>query len=1660
MASRVVVSGDGREVQWVQAGRCVRRFVYAERVVDAGFVTFEKVNHCFVVVRRRAAHVYYLDSGDSVTACFPFPIRKAFWYRHGLVLEAADRGDADADAGVGVDGDADTDVGGEYRFITFTDPVAPFGRLSFASAGGKGKLAAHLRDSEMLLIPRDASHSVTVLYNKCENQLYFYFTRVLSSSSSQVSSAGAGAGTNAGTTVNNHTETNNATLRRALSNSRRTTSTNGTLDMMLGNIEKMDPSINNKRSVSATLDRMSNSNPASASLEFGQHQMQPEQPQLQAHQPILAKDISLIEISRMELPAYTHKQDIDLKCIALRFKQQEAVLIFDQSTKFAKLWLIDMIPDVVESISFKVYGDSPPNLIKLANIDVANPIDTVLEQPEADVQGTFILKFQDARTDSFAIYNPFLNLLSPMFISERATQQVSETEDTFPQDSIQLQLEKITFYPRTQLTKLCFQALSWICPDYIHYSLLMLWQYTLNSFQEPVATLTNQNDILKEFHTLTYILRNLFFSIANEDVPDDICNMPLYQGLLDKGITEINLLLPKIVMGLQLIREELSLNILCRKELELLNEFLLGAVHTMDWPQSWKTYYQNNAFEAKDGGMTSATVGGNFFAQPLDEPPSILKSLYSITEGSEIALTPFIGFSGLVDCQEDIDLMITPRCFKVLRLYELIHAPGFVSMYILEILTRLDIGNKEINTYPLGIMTPVRKILQKVENGILQPDIHMNLSLVSRPDIERPIKLMTKKRFVSNERDKEVTLLRPTLSGSAFYGKNLKRRPPKDVYSLVTDVVKDTMSADGYSGSTNGELLAISSNEAVNSVSIKQNTELIFPHDQRFKHVLSLLESATPSRIQFYTAETEYSRILPKKKIFGKIIALRTLTSGVGRAAVNYSTEQPITSEKWHIEDLNYVTIFPDGSKLITPIEEFNKDVLHWGEFHNGVASALKISKNTRGINGSWIALNKPAVLNATHGGFLLGLGLNGHLKDLEEWHIYNYLSPKETLTSIGLLLGMSASAKGTQNHKLIKVLAVHVVALLPEGSSDLNINIRVQIAGLIGMGLLYLRCHSRKLTLSLLPELKSYIKVGDDMVADEGYRMSVGIAIGLNNLAAPNIQDFPNGDEDSFDDSGTFGSKSNEQKMLLSDHQGIQQNNAFDTELVQELLDIIIKTYDKEMPWIPENAQIGALLALTFMLLKSNNSAISSKIRVEIPKPSHNAYCRPEIFLHREWAYYMIEWDSIRVDIGFLLDGINADSLQDMNSTFLPIYYTIAGRALSMGVRYASTGNITARNSILLILDKFLPLYHYPGRSNSVDFQLTIKGITVIVNVLLVSLGMIMCATGDIEVLRRAKYLHETVTGKNSDLYKKRKTSDNTDNNVEESGTDYSISGVEPILEEVPDLEGQTNEADEADEFFDPSAKFDQDLDNENHYGKYIATNMTLGFLFLGSGQFALKTSDPESVAYLILSVLPVFMRPYPLQELKHFWCMAIEPRCLVVKDVITEKPINGVQVEVTLHSGELLKFKSPCLLPDIQTIAKLSLRMNRYFPLEFTFNNDFPVDEFFKMGLVIFIQPKDENYDEEPTEEDIGLSLIRKIDELGVRDDESDVVNFSKNLFDSLGIRDITMLELKKTLNDNIGSAKTFQDYDLEMLCSDRNVGDIVDYQNELWKFKHSTQ
>jgi len=133
-----------------------------------------------------------------------------------------------------------------------------------------------------------------------------------------------------------------------------------------------------------------------------------------------------------------------------------------------------------------------------------------------------------------------------------------------------------------------------------------------------------------------------------------------------------------------------------------------------------------------------------------------------------------------------------------------------------------------------------------------------------------------------------------------------------------------------------------------------------------------------------------------------------------------------------------------------------------WPLFHNGVAAGLCIHPDAANIDSTWIVYNKQqqGEYGVEHSGFLMALGLNGHLKNLAPLSTYEYLADCHEATSVGLLLGLSATHRGT----------------LPPTSIELNVQQNVQVAALMGVGLVYQGTSHRHISHALLSEIGNYL--------------------------------------------------------------------------------------------------------------------------------------------------------------------------------------------------------------------------------------------------------------------------------------------------------------------------------------------------------------------------------------------------------------------------------------------------------------------------------------------------------------------------------------------------------------------------------------------------------
>ena len=448
-----------------------------------------------------------------------------------------------------------------------------------------------------------------------------------------------------------------------------------------------------------------------------------------------SKDIVLTEVSSLKLPddiTFTSRRLSSIlntiKFLSLKFERQEALLIFHEPTHFCKIWLIDLLPDVIDSIPFKVYGNSPQNMIRLENLKLKDPSRIQAIHIHAHLDGCLILisKEQNGKQFESLLYNPFVRILSP---SKNVSRELTK-QNNFPS------LQKMFPYPETSFTKLCFEALKYITSPTFNISIIFLWQYAYSILLARTSHVLTRFRI--EYDAFSLVLSLLILPIPSSSSQEFKENKEIYQHELFQQLKQnpeiTSSVLPKIVIALHLIREEYSLNVLCRNEHALLGQFLGFATAAMGWPDLWQSYYVPQA-DLESKPLLSPGEQNSTFFHPLDEPPSIIKSLYSITENSSISLCPFISFSRLAATDTEVELRITPRSFKILGLYELVHSANFLPDYILGILSSLKIDKNELQTYPLGILVPLRNVLKILEDKL--SEVRENLELLNRADLQR-----------------------------------------------------------------------------------------------------------------------------------------------------------------------------------------------------------------------------------------------------------------------------------------------------------------------------------------------------------------------------------------------------------------------------------------------------------------------------------------------------------------------------------------------------------------------------------------------------------------------------------------------------------------------------------------------------------------------------------------------------------------------------------------------------------------------------------------------------------------------------------------------------------------------------------------------------------
>ncbi|XP_061646236.1 anaphase-promoting complex subunit 1 [Phyllopteryx taeniolatus] len=524
---------------------------------------------------------------------------------------------------------------------------------------------------------------------------------------------------------------------------------------------------------------------------------------------------------------------------------------------------------------------------------------------------------------------------------------------------------------------------------------------------------------------------------------------------------------------------------------------------------------------------------------------------------------------------------------------------------------------------------------------------------------------------------------------------------------------------------------------------IQEVTGLIWSQDLRIQEVRRLLQSSKPVRVSVVQLpEVSDHEYIEEKE--NKLLQLcqRTMSLPVGRGLFTLFSYQPVPTELLPIPKLNLTGRAPPRNTMVD-LNSGNIDVpanmTSWPSFHNGVAAGLKIAPASQ-VDSAWIIYNKNKnqEMANEHAGFLMALGLNGHLTKLGTLNIHDYLNKGHEMTSIGLLLGVAAARLGTMDVSTTRLLSIHIPALLPPTSTELDVPHNIQVASVIGIGLVYQGTGHRHIAEVLQSEIGRPPGPEMECCTDrESYSLAAGLALGMvclgqgSNLIGMSDLNVP---EQLY-------------QYMVGGHRrapvgASRERHKSPSYQIKEGDTINV---DVTFP--------GATLALAMIYLKTNNRSIADWL-----KPPDTwfllDFIKPEFLLLRTLARCIIMWDEIlpnkewvKSNVPQIMRGTHLDSPENINmETWIQVQdYITAGACMALGLRFAGSANSDAFDCLYDFAKSFMKVMSFYGTA---AVEPGCYNMQTALSMILLSMSMVMSGTGNLKVLQLCRFLHYRTGG------------------------------------------------------------------------------------------------------------------------------------------------------------------------------------------------------------------------------------------------------------------------------------------------------------------------
>lgn len=682
-------------------------------------------------------------------------------------------------------------------------------------------------------------------------------------------------------------------------------------------------------------------------------------------------------------------------------------------------------------------------------------------------------------------------------------------------------------------------------------------------------------------------------------------------------------------------------------------------------------------------------IGFNLQNLPI-EPPNLYKWLNNILKDpSYIENTPYPNLNSCV------------LSSNIVSFYKILSKGGIsaIQELVLHIVQR-KFSLHDLTLLPYGISLPIWEALRATRSNPPNNWSPQAYILIGREDLAASSLHLNSHSHLGGDTEREK------------YSKNIPSPSVFALQTLVLNAAKDDI--DGLKVMEDG-------------------SKLRFGADRRVREVCHLLCSsiATPLHIIRRPELTDHAEVAEQQRVLTQL-AQRVMSLPIGRGMLTIGSIRATFAEALPIPQLVLSGRLKNDAIVSLAAGTLPHNATYWPEFHNGVAAGLRVAAGPEKLSRAWIIYNKPETLTCAHAGFLLAMGLHGHLNSLVKTDIYSYLNPRHDATTCAILLGLSASKRGSKDPDISKSLLLHIPSLYGGDLSEIEHSSTVQTSALLGIGLLYQGTCHRLMTEFLLEEIGK--KPNSDRVSNrECYSLSAGLALGMVTLGI--------GNKKGISGVGDLKIEDRLNRYIV----GGKDTNFADMNRCSRL-------YEGDRVNVNVTAS-GATLALGLMFLKSNNKVVASRLAV----PSSHfllSQIRPDLLCLRVLAHSLVMWNHVEpttewIDaqvphfITKLFSKINCVNFMDVNEEYLrdvdvetiQLAYAniIAGGCMSLGIRYAGTAN---KDAYKALIDKML--YFKEIRDGKDVYKCPNKTtLESCLSTVCVALGMVMAGSGDLNALK-----------------------------------------------------------------------------------------------------------------------------------------------------------------------------------------------------------------------------------------------------------------------------------------------------------------------------------